>query len=173
MADETTQYLIGGELYRLEPASFRQHRWLGEGPLKGIDFSEGISPAELHTVIQRHGPEILGIVLIPAGMSREDKAKAGLAAARALGERIDCLLTPEEVRPIAETFFVRNGYQNLAYFVDFHALAARTPAEPASNGSRPASASSPEATAGNETGSVIMPDRQTAKAICAGNSSGN
>ncbi len=169
----TDHYLIGGELYRLEPASFRQHRWLGEGPLKGLDFSEGISQAELHTVIQRHGPEILGIVLIPSNMTREDKAKAGLQAAHALAERIDCCLTPEEVRPIAETFFVRNGYQNLAYFIDFHALAARMPAEAASNGSRPAAASSPAATLRSETGSVITPDRETAKSTCAGSSSGN
>lgn len=139
-------YLIGGESYRLEPATYRQHRWLGEGPFKGLDFSREISAAEMHAVIQRHGPEILGLVLIPAGMTREEKAQAGLAAARALGERIDCLLTPEEVRPIAEAFFAINGYRNLLYFVDFHAVAARTPAEPMSNGSTAASVSSPAAT---------------------------
>lgn len=175
--NETNQsphhYRIGDELYRLEAASYRQHRWLGEGPFKGIDLSQGITVAEMSALIQRQGPEILGIVLIPVGQSREDKAKAGLAAARALGERIDCLLTPEEVRPIAEDFFVTDGYQNLTFFVDFRAAAARTQAAPISNGATPVSAFSPEATLPSATTSLMTPDRETAKAISGGSSSGN
>lgn len=172
-ADQPTNYTIGGVRYRLEPASYRQHRWLAEGPLKGVDLSEGLSHVAMLTLLTDHAPEILGIVLIPEGQTREEKVRAGLPAARQLAEQIDCTLTPEEVRPIAEDFFALNGFKNWAYFVDFRKVAASMPAPTIGNGLIPPSASSPAATSPSETPSNAAPAPGTATPICAGSSSGS
>lgn len=166
-------YVIGGRTYRLEPASYRQHRWLAQGPLQGLDFSTGLSHAEIQTLLTDHAPEILGIVLLAEGQTREQKVRAGLPAARELAELIECTLTPEEVRPIAEDFFTLNGFRNWAFFVDFRKVAASMPAAGIENGSTRPSASLPPATSPSEPTSSAWPDRETATPICVGSSSGN
>lgn len=166
-------YLIGEQRYRLEPASYRQHRWLAEGPLKGVDFSDGLSHVEIQSLLTDHAPEILGIVLIPEGQTREEKVRAGLPAARALAERIECTLTPEEVRPIAEDFFVCNGFKNWAFFVDFRKVAGSMPAAGTETGSTPPSVSLLVAISRSETPSNAAPDRETAKPICVGSLNGS
>lgn len=136
-------YEIGGVSYRIEPGTFTQHQWLAQGAMKGIDFGAGILDADLQCLIQQSGAEILGIVLIEEGQTREQKVEAGREAARKLGERFGRIMTPSEVRPIAEDFFLIDGYQNLAYFIDFRALAARQKAPATAPLLTPVSASSP------------------------------
>ena len=171
--DRAKTYCIGDQRYRLEPASYRQHRWLAEGPLKGVDLSEGLSHVAMLTLLTDHAPEILGIVLIAEGQTREEKVRAGLSAARALAEQIDCTLTPEEVRPIAEDFFALNGFKNWAYFVDFRKVAATMPAADTEHGLIRPSVSLPAETSRSETPSNAPPDQATAKPICVGSSSGS
>lgn len=172
-ADQARAYVIGGRTYRLEPASYRQHRWLAEGPLKGVDFSAGLSHVEIQTLLTDHAPEILGLVLIAEGQTREQKVRAGLPAARELAEQIECTLTPEEVRPIAEDFFACNGFRNWAFFVDFRKVAASMPAAGMGNGSTRPSASSPAAPSPSAPTLSVQPDPETAKPICVGSSSGS
>lgn len=143
-------YPIGGITYRLEPASFAQHEWLAEGPLKGLDFSNGLTDVDLEPIIQRHGTEILGIVLLDEGQTREQKAEAGLADAQALGTKLKRQMTPSEVRDIAHAFFTVDGFQNLWFFIDFPAFMARVTAERIATASTAASSSLPMATAPNE-----------------------
>jgi len=143
---EQRTYEIGGVRYRIAPASYRQHRWLAEGPLKGVDFMRGGSQAELQTIIHEYGALILGIVLLEDGQTIEQKAKAGLEAARALAEQVQDALTPQEVREAAEHFFVIDGYANLMFFVDVRKAADSMPVETTVNGSTPPSVSSPAAT---------------------------
>lgn len=145
---EQTQktYEIGGVAYRIEPGTFAQHEWLAQGALKGLDFGSGISDTDLECVIQRSGPEILGIVLIEDGQTREQKVEAGIEAARTLGQRFSRILTPSEVRRTAHDFFLIDGYQNLAYFIDFRALAVRQKAPATPRLLTPASVSSPTET---------------------------
>lgn len=142
-------YRIGDVNYRLEPASFAQHQWLAEGPLKGIDFSAGLQAADLEPLIQRRGPEILGMVLIADGMTRHAKAEAGPDDAKALGARLALQMTPSEVRDLAHDFFTVDGFQNLWFFIDFPALVARARAEAIAAASNLVSASLPMATAPN------------------------
>jgi|CXWL01.1.fsa_nt_gi hypothetical protein len=146
-----TTYPIGGMTYRLEPASFAQHEWLAEGPLKGLDFSAGITDVDLEPIIQRHGTEILGIVLLAEGQTREQKAETGLADAQALAARLKRQMTPSEVRDIAHAFFTVDGFQNLWFFIDFPALTARVTAERIATASAVASRSLPMATALSDT----------------------
>lgn len=145
------RYEIGGQVYRLEPASYRQHRWLADGPMRGLDLGQGLQAGELQTLLQERGPEIVGMVLIAEGETRDAKVRAGVDAARQLGEQVECLLTPAEVRQIAEDFFVLNGWANWAFFIDFRKVAALTPAETMENGSRLASVSSLGATSPSGT----------------------
>lgn len=168
---EVTTYQIGGASYRLEPASFAQHEWLGEGPLKGIDFSSGITESDLEPIIQRHGPAILGIVLIADGMTREQKASAGLAEAQALGFRLKCLMTPAEVRAIAQDFFTIDGFQNMWFFIDFPALVARVAAERMATTSTPASVSLPMAIAPSAPASRSAADQEKPNSTSSGDSS--
>ena len=154
-----TTYPIGGVTYRLEPASFAQHEWLAEGPLKGMDFSNDLTDVGLEPIIQRHGTEILGIVLLAEGQTREQKAEAGLADAQALAARLKRQMTPSEVRDIAHAFFTVDGFQNLWFFIDFPALTARVTAARMATASTAASRSLPMATAPSErpSGEVAAP----------------
>jgi len=156
---EPTTYLIGENTYRLEPASFAQHEWLAEGPLQGLDFSAGLTDVDLEPIIQRHGTEILGIVLLAEGQTREQKAENGLAEAQALGARLKRQMTPSEVRDIAHAFFTVDGFQNLWFFIDFPALTARVTAARIATASSAASASLPMATAPSamRSGEVVAP----------------
>lgn len=151
-AQDQTQktYVIGGVTYRIEPGTFTQHEWLARGALKGLDFGAGISDTDLECAIHQHGPEILGIVLIEEGQTREQKVEAGLETARQLGARFARQLTPSEVRAMAHDFFMIDGYRNLAYFIDFRALAVRQAAAPTLPLLTPASVSSPTETASSE-----------------------
>lgn len=138
-------YVIGGVTYRIEPASFEQHEWLAAGPMQGVDFSDGVQQIDLEILIRQHGPEILGIVLLAECQTREQKGEEGVTAARQLAQKIKRQLSPSEVRAIAQDFFLIDGYENLAYFVDLVALAARTPAPGTGTISTPVSASLPTA----------------------------
>lgn len=155
-------YRIGDVTYRLEPASFAQHEWLAEGPLTGLDFSAGITDVDLEPIIQRHGTEILGMVLIAEGQTREQKAAEGLAAAQALGARLKYQMSPSEVRQIAHAFFTVDGFQNLWFFIDFPALTARLTAARIATASSAASASLPMATALSEPPSADSAAPETA-----------
>lgn len=158
-------YEIGGITYRIEPGTFAQHEWLAQRALKGLDFGSGISDTDLECATQQHGPEILGIVLIAEEQTREQKADAGIEAARQLGARFARIMTPSEVRRIAHDFFLIDGYQNLAYFIDFRALAARQKASPTPPLLTPASASSPTETGPSAERSLVTADRQTPSSI--------
>lgn len=138
-------YAIGGVTYRIEPASFEQHEWLAAGPMQGVDFSDGVRQIDLEILMQQHGPDILGIVLLAEGQTREQKGEAGPDAARQLAQQLKRQLSPSEVRAIAQDFFLIDGYENLAYFVDLAALAARTPAPGTETISTAVSVSSPTA----------------------------
>lgn len=162
---EPKTYPIGGVTYRLEPASFAQHEWLAEGPLKGMDFSAGITDVDLEPRIQRHGTEILGIVLLAEGQTREQKGQAGMIEAQHLGVSFKYLMTPSEVREIAHAFFTVDGFQNLWFFIDFPALTARVTAERIATASSAASRSLPMATAPSETPSGGAVDQATVCAI--------
>lgn len=164
-------YTIGGNTYRLEPASFAQHEWLAEGPLHGIDFGSGITSADLEPIIQRQGTEILGIVLLADGQTREQKADAGIADAQALGAKLKRQMTPSEVRDIAHVFFTVDGFQNLWFFIDFPALTARVTAERISMASPAASFSLPMATAPSEPRSGAAVDQAIASETCSVESS--
>lgn len=144
---ETKTYQIGGLTYRLEPASLEQHEWLKDGPLTGVDFGAVLTERDLAPLVQAHGAEILGIVLLVDGMTREQKGEAGLAAAQALALTIKRQLTPSEVRDLAFDFFTIDGYKNMAFFIDFPALWARMDAERMAQSSTPVSASLPMAIA--------------------------
>ena len=165
--DEPTTYQIGGSAYRLEPASFAQHEWLADGPLKGMDFSAGLTAVDLEPIIQRHGTEILGLVLLAEGQTLEQKSLAGLVDAQALGVRLKCLMTPAEVRQIAHDFFTVDGFQNLWFFIDFPALTARMTAARIATASTAASGSLPMVTAPNETASGGAVARETASETCS------
>lgn len=158
---EQTQktYVIGGITYRIEPGTFTQHEWLAQGPLKGVDFGSGISDTDLQCLIQRSGPEILGIVLIEEGQTREQKVAAGREAALQLGQRFGRIMTPAEVRPPAMDFFLIDGYQNLSYFIDFRALEARGKASPTPPLLTPASVSSPMETGPSAERSLVTVDQ--------------
>ena len=158
-SEAATTYAIAGVTYRLEPASFAQHEWLAEGPLKGMDFSAGLTDVDLEPIIQRHGTEILGIVLLAKGQTREQKAEAGLAEAQALGTLLKRQMTPSEVRAIAPAFFTVDGFPNLWFFIDFPALTARVTAARIATASAVASRSLPMATAPSEppSGGVVAP----------------
>lgn len=158
-------YCIGDTTYRLEPASFAQHEWLAAGPLKGVDFGDGNTDAKLESIIRAHGPEILGMVLIAEGQTREQKAEAGLAEAQALGQRLTYQMTPSEVWGIARDFFTVDGFPNLLFFVDFPALAARIKAQTIAAASSPASVSLPMATAPGELPSADSADREMPSSI--------
>lgn len=164
---EQTQktYEIGGVAYRIEPGTFAQHEWLAQGALKGLDFGSGISDTDLECVIQRSGPEILGIVLIEDGQTREQKVEAGIEAARTLGQRFSRILTPSEVRRTAHDFFLIDGYQNLAYFIDFLALAARQKAPATPPLLTPVSVSLPTETGSSAERSPASADRSTSSLI--------
>ena len=92
---------IGDVTYRLEPASLEQHEWLKAGPLAGVDFGAGLAERDLIPIVQAHGSEILGMVLLAEGMTREEKCEQGVAAAQLLGQRFKRLLTPSEVQALA------------------------------------------------------------------------
>lgn len=154
-------YVIGGVTYRIEPGTFTQHEWLAQGALKGVDFGSGISDTDLQCLIQRSGPEILGIVLIEEGQTREQKVAAGREAAIQLGQRFGRIMTPAEVRPPAIDFFLIDGYQNLSYFIDFRALEAREKACPTPPLLNPASVSSPTETAPSDGALPETVDRLT------------
>jgi hypothetical protein len=162
---EPTTYLIGGNTYRLKAASFAQHEWLAEGPLQGLDFSAGLTDVDLEPIIQRHGPAILGIVLLAEGQTREQKAEAGLADAQALAARLKRQMTPSEVRAIVHAFFTVDGFQNLWFFIDFPALTARVTAARIATASTAASVSLPMATAPSEPPSGAAAGLATASAI--------
>lgn len=167
---EQTQsiYVIGGVTYRIEPASFTQHEWLAQGALKGVDFGEGITDADLQSLIQRSGPEILGIVLIEEGQTREQKVEAGREVALQLGQRFGRIMTPAEVRPPATAFFLIDGYQNLSFFIDFRALAARQAACATPPLLTPVSASSPTETGPSAERSLVTVDQPTSSLISNG-----
>lgn len=154
-------YVIAGVTYRIEPASFTQHEWLAQGPLKGVDFGEGITDADLQCLIQRSGPEILGIVLIEEGQTREQKVEAGREMALKLGQRFGRIMTPAEVRPPATDFFLIDGYQNLSHFIDFRALAARQRADTTPPRLTPVSVSSPTEIGASAEHSLVTVDRPT------------
>lgn len=158
-------YPIGGVTYRLEPASFAQHEWLAEGPLAGLDFSAGLRSSDLEPIIQRHGTEILGIVLLAEGQTREQKAMAGPVDAQALGARLKCQMSPSEVRELAHDFFLIDGFQNLWFFIDFQALTASLTAESIATASLAASRSLPMATVPSETASDLSAAPATASEI--------
>ena len=147
VAQEPKTCRIGDVTYRLEPASLEQHEWLKAGPLAGVDFGAGLSERDLLPIVQARGSEILGMVLIAEGMTREEKCDKGLAEALSLGKRFKKLLTPSEVRALAFDFFTIDGFQNLAFFVDFHALRAAAPSMSTAVDLTPLSASSPTETA--------------------------
>lgn len=162
-------YVIGVVTYRIEPASFEQHEWLAAGPMQGVDFSAGVRQIDLEILIRKHGPEILGIVLLAEGQTREQKGEEGVTAAGQLAQKIKRQLSPSEVRAIAQDFFLIDGYENLAYFVDLAALAARTPAPDTGTTSTAASASSPTAISpGSEP--LLEPGDQPAPSSPSGDS---
>lgn len=162
-------YVIGGITYRIEPASFEQHEWLAAGPMKDVDFSDGVRQIDLEILIRQHGPEILGVVLLAEGQTREQKGEEGLTAARQLAQKIKRQLSPSEVRAIAQDFFLTDGYENLTYFVDLVALAARTPAPGTETISTPVSVSSPTAISPGSEG-LPAPGDQTMPSSPSGDS---
>lgn len=162
-------YVIGGVTYRIEPASFEQHEWLASGPMQGVDFSAGVRQIDLEILIRQHGPEILGVVLLAEGQTREQKGEEGLTAARQLAQKIKRQLSPSEVRAIAQDFFLIDGYENLAYFVDLVALAARTPAPGTGTISSPVSVSLPTAISPSSEG-LPAPGDQTTPSSPSGDS---
>lgn len=173
-ATESRTYRIGDVTYRLEPASFVQHQWLADGPLNGLDFGGSLTQQQLEPIIRWQGTAILGMVLIPEGVTRAQKAASGIDAARELGTQLACELDYAEVRAIAHHFFLVDGYKNLFFFVDLQGLVERMPQDAAiETGSTPASASSPEAISPSATGSSCTPDPSTANSICVGNSNGS
>lgn len=169
---EPKNYRIGGVTYRIEPASFEQHQWLEAGPLAGVDFSQGVRQIDLEILIRLHGPAILGIVLLAEGQTREQKGEAGRAAAQALGQQVARQLSPSEVRAIAQDFFIIDGYENLAFFVDLVALAARTPAPDTATISTPVSVSSRTAISPGSGSSPEPGDRTTPSSPSVDSASG-
>jgi len=172
-AKESKTYQIGGVTYRMEPASFEQHEWLAHGPLQGLDFGAGLTGLDIDILLTQRGPELLGMILLADGQTREQKCEAGLEAARDLGRKLKRQLDPSEVRAIGRDFFLIDGRQNLLFFADLRALEARIAAEPTGTPSPPASVSLPEATSPGATGSPGATAPETASAICAASSSGS
>jgi hypothetical protein len=166
-------YRIGDSIYRMEPGCFVQHQWLAEGPLHGMDFGDQLTEQQLEPMIRAQGAALLGIVLIPDGMTRAQKAAAGQEAAQQLGAQIAGELDYAEVRAMVHDFFLIDGFRNLYFFVDLRALAARIDPETIATGSMPVSVSSAGETSQNETGSEARPDRSTANTICAGSLNGS
>lgn len=148
-------YQIGGAIYRLEPLSWQQNKWLGEHVFKDVDL-ERLDFAAIWDLFREKGPLIMSISLVDVGMSRADHSRRSFQSISLQAEQFAAELTGAEVAAFAPHFFQCCRPDQLAMLIPGKALqrqflaqpsaaAAPSPA-PGGNGSSAASSPSVEET---------------------------
>ena len=97
-------YDIGGVIYRLEPQSWTQCKWLGQTIFKGIDV-QTIDYATIHDLGRDRAPLFMAITLLADGQTRVEKSKLPWSAIEALAGEIEPHLTGWQVARFSTAFF--------------------------------------------------------------------
>lgn len=95
---------IGGVVYRLEPLSWQQNKWLGEHIFAGIDMQR-LDYGTIHDLLREKGPLLMAICLIEDGQSRSQHSKLPWATVSQRAADFAAELTGEEVMLFGPRFF--------------------------------------------------------------------
>ena len=159
---EVQVYQIGSVLYRLEPQSWKQAKWLGETIFKDRDV-QTIDYATIHDCGRAQAPLFMAIALLAEGQTREQKSKLPWSAIEALAQAFEAHLTGWEVARFCTHFFYLCRPDQMVMLMtgrrmqdELQKLAAS--ASPGANGSSEPSSSSPTETSPSSTGSVPSSD---------------
>ena len=97
-------YDIGGVIYRLEPQSWKQAKWLGETIFKDRDV-QTIDYATIHDCGRAQAPLLMAIALLAEGQTREQKSKLPWSAIEVLAQEFEAHLSGWEVARFCTHFF--------------------------------------------------------------------
>ena len=97
-------YQIGSAIYRLEPQSWKQAKWLGDTIFKDRDV-QTIDYATIHDCGRAQAPLFMAIALLAEGQTREQKSKLPWSAIEALAQEFEAHLTGWEVARFCTHFF--------------------------------------------------------------------
>lgn len=165
-------YEIGGVVYRLEPLSWQQHKWLADHLFQGIDMHRLDYPT-IHDLLREKGPLFMAICLIQQGMSRAEHSRQSWEAISQKAELFAAEVTGAEVATFGVHFFrsCLGSPATLAMLTTgqgmqqaFDALARPSPA-PGGNGSSVASSVSAAATLPSSEPSLPSGDRPSLSPI--------
>lgn len=101
---EAQVYQIGSVIYRLEPQSWKQAKWLGETIFKDRDV-QTIDYATIHDCGRAQAPLLMAITLLAEGQTREQKSKLPWSAIEALAQEFESHLSGWEVARFCTHFF--------------------------------------------------------------------
>ena len=142
-----TTYTISGVLYRMEPLSWQQNKWLGEHIFKDLDL-QLLNYAVIHDLLREKGPLFMAICLLAEGQSRKAHAQQPFSAIQARAQDFAGELTGGEVALFGPHFFRFNPPSQLAMLMSgkaliqhYQATVAPSPAH-GENGSREVSSPS-------------------------------
>lgn len=115
-AARKTTYTIDGVVYRLEPLSWQQNKWLAEHIFRDIDL-ERLDYAVIHDLLRDRGPLFMAICLLREGQTRKEQAKLPFSAIHSLAEDFAGSMTGGEVAQFGPHFFICNQPAQLAMLV--------------------------------------------------------
>lgn len=151
-------YDIGGVIYRLEPQSWKQAKWLGDTIFKDRDV-QTIDYATIHDCGRAQAPLLMAIALLAEGQTREQKSKLPWSAIEALAQEFEAHLTGWEVARFCTHFFYLCRPDQMVMLLsgrrmqdELQKLAAA--AVPGESGSSEPSSSSPTETSLSSTSSA-------------------
>lgn len=111
-----TTYQIGGKIYRMEPLSWQQNKWLGEHIFNGVDL-QALDYAVIHDLLREKGPLFMAICLLAEGQTRVQQAKQPFSAIQILAQEFAGGMTGGEVALFGPHFFRSNQPDQMAMLV--------------------------------------------------------
>lgn len=104
--------VIDGDVYRLEPLSWMQNKWLGEHIFKSIDLA-ALDYGMIHDLLREKGPLFMAICLLAPTESRAEHSRLPWTAIEQRAEEFSVSLSGEEVAKFGPRFFIFNPPQQL------------------------------------------------------------
>jgi hypothetical protein len=167
-------YRIGEAVYRLEPLSWQQNKWLADHVFRSIDVHR-LDYAVVHDLLRQHGPLFMAICLLREGQTRQEHSKLPFATIAARAEEFAGELTGGEVALFGPHFFQSCRPDQLAMLIPGATLqrlvgeAARQSLAPGETGSSAASSpsaaeTSPSSGSSSATGDPLIQIRTSGDA---------
>lgn len=122
-------FRVGEALYRLEPLSWMQNKWLGEHIFRDIDLA-ALDYGTIHDLLRDRGPLFMAICLIPHETTRADHSRLPWEALQKRAEDFAVTLTGEEVARFGPRFFYSNPPSQLSMLLTGKRLMAQINATP-------------------------------------------